>query len=493
MGTYAFDSSEMSRNSFAHLEQLGGMRRGVLLSVATNSGMAIAQRRYMLANLLADQSLPARGFSIWGSTAGGVDPSLDLLEERQSDFLRASDDARIAWKDRIGAIGFGKISDSLSEYFQNSEDKLFYPALPWDERDAENIEGEFALTSSPRTVDWYVNDIHVCTLKIDLPRSVRDREVKSYGWRYQLQLALMRLFFRVDTRFDSQHVGELDSLHSLTMSELLEGLFQSEKFRDAAFLRERSAFSDGTGAWCIIRDRDPFPKKVGRSILIPYLSVVGEPQQRDTDMFSCICRAVRRDPTDVAIQLALQYLDIWWQLLYFHSVILLVPHAQNASFELLENNSVGRIVLRDMRDVELWRNYAHQSSLHQRLSSIDAAYLRYQMCAHPVHYDIAGRPDLSRSSKTGWLAASVFAYSFQMLRKHVLRQFEVAVRAIEPSGVQYYRDALARRFEELADGDGASNSSGLSGGARQRSSSVRMRAAWRRMCDMWIRRAIDLE
>jgi hypothetical protein len=165
----------------------------------------------------------------------------------------------------------------------------------------------------------------------------------------------------------------------------------------------------------------------------------------------------------------------------------MMPHAQNAGFEVSKSGTLGRVVLKDMRDVEFWPDYIGYGSRDQRLSSVDKNYLRYQMLAHPWHYDVDER------SASDFLPAAVFNYSFQMLRNHVFRGLQSNLGTLASTKIgdmETFESLLTAGIVDTCNGNSVGDVSrvDLSTRSARLPSRLGLRQSWRLMRNEWVKR-----
>ena len=444
-------ASQAARDPLARLLQIPWGERNRLLMLEENRGFSTADVQEITAALEADSTAPLKAKLL--APPGGIEtPDIAALDqelaELQAAFLNSG---REAPAPRARAIAPVLVEPSLALDRFISSSRTLFPVLPW--RDpvigTTPVPGLRALVStSPRSIDVVGNGQLVANLKISRPRLIgglptfRDRLTGVKRW-------MMDAFFGVDRNFDPGALRTIDALHCLTTSAALERLL-ADGTADVAMIREVGAVVDEAGAACLIREAHPWPNPNPAALMIPYFCVASSSPGRGINLFEQIVSASGRDPVDLALDLGGMYLAAWWQLMSAHRLTFLMPHAQNALFELFPNGRLGRVVVKDMRDMDLWSRYRDRSSRATRLAGAGEAYLRYEMDVHPFYYD-----NVSLPGRTRQLAANVFNYGFRMLRSYVLRGLELKIATYGAGSVEAVRRGFIDAVLRAADGAAA--------------------------------------
>ena len=467
---------ELGADTHAALAALDPAARAVLLHFDCNSGVGAAQRAFMRERLGPDFSAPLRARAErWDGpplrpTADELDAA---LREEQTAFARGVPSRR----PRSPALWIAPGAQAEWAGLLCADGELRVPALPWSTRANAALPARSCVSASFRTMSAVGDDGRVCC-ELKLDSRPDERPGHDATWSRRLESWKRRLvmsgLFGVDTSYDGAAIDVVDALHSLALSDRLAAIAAAPG-APFALLRETGAAVASDGSACIVREAAPYPAAPGDPLLIPCHALVGNPRERRVDLLRALSRSSGREPAEIALDVGRAYLRAWHALMFRHRIVLLMPHAQNALFELRAGNAIGRIVLKDMRDAESWDAYRRWTGNHTRLVQVDRHYVRYEMTVHPLHYDAQRWPD--RESAT---AAGLFSYSFEMLRNYVLRGFELALTAFDPAQGRRASAGFADAVAELA---------GVSGGPA--GDALRIRSAARVLRRRWVELALS--
>jgi hypothetical protein len=487
-------ATELAADTFAALASMHPTVRQKLLYVNCNAGFSPGETQFLLGPL--DDQYSATALARREPWEGEVrEPSECDCEAA----LRQEQAAHVSGLVR-GAAGAGRrlaglwitpgTSRGLIAPLLESG-AIRFPELPWNRRippEAKPMPARIGMTASFRTVAVFPVEGRPLEMKIHAPPEakavVRGRTANLLA-RLKRR-CVMEWLFGVDRAFVGGTLTTLDALHSLWASQTVARAAEASG-GEFGVLRETAAGIDRNGHGFIVRDPLPYPAPTSAVQTIPCLSLLGNRRRRQLDLLALLSCSSGLAPARIAIEIGRRYLYVWHQLLFQHRLILFMPHAQNAFIELDASNRLGRLVVKDMRDVDFWPSYREYTCRSTRLLGIDRHYLNYEMAVHPFYFDVRWSRDPAVN-----LAAGVFNYSFQMLRNYIFRGFQLALLALDRRQAEIAVAGFADSLDELAHDGGHVPLADMPAASEAGDwIAGRFHHAWRRLRGQWLELALS--
>ena len=302
---------------------------------------------------------------------------------------------------------------------------------------------QFAPSTSFRSATYLATGCNAITVKVHRPRAI-DR---SHGLVERLKRDAMHALFGVPASFDGGALYELDILHSLDNSQRVSMRLESWGGDRYGVMREIAGLAGEHGTGCIMRETEAWPRRAEPSIVVPFFAFLEPPRSGHDNLLRELGGGDIGHEARIAMRLSAGALGLWRHLAFACDAIAMMPHGQNLMCEILPGGAIGRIIVKDFRDVEHLPRYFSTTHRSVFLSGIDQSYLRYEMAVHPFYYDVSWRIEPRYR-----LAASLFNYSYQMLRSYVLRPLATQVAYASRAAGNAVLGAQAAILSAMADG-----------------------------------------